>query len=108
MLAGSLLALVLATSTRELQLQDGDGGVGESAAGREVLDERFPAGTHPSEQLLISHPELAVEDPEYRAVAEVLYAELEALPQVLAIVSFYESGDLSCQSKRAGATSSAG
>ena len=102
MLAGTLLALVaavLATSTLEVQIQDNDGGVGESAAGREVLDERFPPGTKPLEQLLISHPELTVDDSEYRAIAEALYAELEELPHVLAISSFYESGDSSLASE---------
>ena len=51
-----LMAAVFASSAFEVQLQDGEGNVGESKAGATVIDEKFPHGGEASEQLLFSHP----------------------------------------------------
>ena len=94
-----LVAAVFASATYEPQLQDGDGGVRESKAASDLLDEKFPQGTDASEQLLFSNPSLSVDDPAYRETVEVLVAELRELPQVMSVSSYYETTDPSLVSE---------
>jgi len=87
-LAATVVVLALgvaASATFEVKLQDGDGGVGESDAGAQILDERFPRGSSASEQLLFSHGELTVDDPAYQARVSALVEQLGALPQVRSV-----------------------
>ena len=101
-LAATVLTLVLAivaSGVYEPQIQDDDTPVGESGAGVDILDTKFPHGSDASEALLFSHPELGAEDPSYRSRVEALVQELRALPQVKAINMFYETGDQSLVSE---------
>ena len=87
-LAATVVVLALgvaASATFEVKLQDGDGGVGESGAGAQILNERFPRGSSASEQLLFSHGELTVDDPAYQARVSALVEQLGALPQVRSV-----------------------
>jgi len=87
-LAATVVVLALgvaASATFEVKLQDGDGGVGESDAGAQILNERFPRGSSASEQLLFSHGELTVDDPAYQARVSALVEQLGALPQVRSV-----------------------
>ena len=94
-----LVAAVFASITFEVRLQDGDGGVGESNAGAEVIDEKFPHGGDASEQLLFSHLDLSVDDLAYQQVVERLVGELRMLPQVKSVATYYETGDSSTVSQ---------
>ena len=101
-LAGTVLILVaamFASGAYEPQLQEGDGGVGESMVGADVLNDKFPQGSDASESLLISHPVLGVESPSYRSKVDALVEDLRALPQVKAVTTFYETGDQSLVSE---------
>ena len=95
----TLIAAIVASGMYEPQLQDDDVGVGESAAGADVLDSKFPRGSDASEALLFSHPELGVENLSYRSKVEALVEELRALPQVKSVTSFYDAGDQSLVSE---------
>jgi uncharacterized membrane protein YdfJ with MMPL/SSD domain len=86
-----LAASVFASATLEVKLQDGEGDIGESGDAHAILAEKFPRGSESGEQLLISHPNLSVTDPGYQAVAEALFADLLALPQIKSVSSVYET-----------------
>ena len=89
-----LVLAVLASSTFEVKLlDDNDIAEGESGKALRLLDERFGEGGAPAEQLVFSHPSLDVSDPAYRSTVEELVQELRALPEVSAVVSYYETGD---------------
>ena len=95
--AASVMMLVLAvlassTFTPKL-LDDNDVAEGESGEALRLLDERFGDGGSPSEQLVFSNPSLDVSDAAYRSTVERLVQELRALPEVSAVVSYYETGD---------------
>ncbi|MCH8911536.1 MAG: MMPL family transporter, partial [Chloroflexi bacterium] len=95
--AASVLIFVSAmfvSSTVETKLMDGNEfGEGESGEAIRLLDERFDDGGAPTEQLVFSHPSLDVDDPVYRSTVEELVQELRAMPEVSAVVSYYEVGD---------------
>ena len=96
-IAASVLVLVLAmvvSSAVEIKLLD-DNAMAEGDSGEAIrlLDERFDDGGAPTEQLVFSNPSLDVDDTDYRATVERLVQELRALPEVSAVVSFYELGD---------------
>jgi uncharacterized membrane protein YdfJ with MMPL/SSD domain len=92
--AAMLVLAVLASSTFKVKLLDGDDiAEGESGEALRLLNERFGEGGAPSEQLVFSHPSLDVGAPAYRSTVEELIQELRALPEVSAIVSYYETGD---------------
>ena len=57
------------------------------------FDERFDDGGAPTEQLVFSHASLDVNDSAYRSTVEQLVQDLRALPEVSAVVSYYEIGD---------------
>jgi len=86
-----LVGAVLASMQYEVQLQNGDGDIGDSGEAFKILREKFPPGSGASEQLLMQHPELSVSDPAFRAVAEALFDELAALAQIASVDSVYES-----------------
>ena len=95
--AASVMMLVLAvlvSSTAETKLLDDDEiAEGESGEALRLLDERFGEGGAPSEQLVFRHPSLDVNDSAYRSTVEQLVEELRAMPEVSAVVSYYEVGD---------------
>ena len=95
--AASVMMLVLAmlvSSTVETKLLDeSESGEGESSKAIRLLEERFDDGGAPSEQLVFRHPSLDVSDPVYRSTVEELVQELKAMPEVSAVVSYYETGD---------------
>ncbi len=96
-IAASVLVLVLAmfvSSAVETKLLD-DNAMAEGDSGKAIrlLDERFDDGGAPTEQLVFSNPSLDVNDPAYRSTVEQLVQELRALPEVSAVVSYYEAGD---------------
>ena len=97
-IAASVLILISAmfiSSTVETKLlDDNEFGEGESGEAIRLLDERFDDGGAPTEQLLFSHPSLDVDDAAYRSTVEGLVEELRALPEVSAVVSYYELDDL--------------
>ena len=89
-----LVLAVLASSTFKVKLLDADEiAEGESGEAIRLLDERFGEGGVSSEQLVFSHPSLDVSDPDYRSTVERLVQELRAMPEVSAVVSYYETGD---------------
>jgi uncharacterized membrane protein YdfJ with MMPL/SSD domain len=88
-----LVASIYASATLEVVLQEGEGDIGESGEAHALLSENFDQGGESTEQLLISHDELMVTDAAYQAVAEQVFADLLALPQITAVNSVYESGE---------------
>jgi uncharacterized membrane protein YdfJ with MMPL/SSD domain len=88
----TLAASVYASATLEVKLQNGEGDVGESGEAHAVLAEKFPRGNESNEQLLISHADLSVMDADYQGVAEQVFADLLALPQIKSVRSVYEAG----------------
>ncbi len=101
----SVLTIVVAmfvSSTVETRLLDGDaGGVGESQTAEVLLDQRFEAdrvlqedaeASGRIELLVITHPSLTVEDPEFRSKVEELTRELRALPEVMSVAGYYDTG----------------
>ena len=96
-IAASVLILITAmfiSSTVETKLlDDNELGEGESGDAIRLLDERFDDGASPTEQLVFSSPSLDVDAPAYRSTVEQLVQELRALPEVSAVVSYYETGD---------------
>ena len=96
-LAASVMMLVLAvlaSSTFQVKLlDDNDIAEGESGKALRLLDERFGEGGAPTEQLVFSHPSLDVSDPDCCSAVEGLVQELRAMPEVSAVVSYYEVGD---------------
>ena len=86
-----LVGAFLASMTYEVQLQDGGGDIGEAKEARKILREKFPRGSSTSEQLLLQHPYVSVMDPAFRVVAEELFADLAALPQIKSVDSVYTS-----------------
>ncbi len=86
-----LAASVFASATLEVALQDTEGDIGESAEAHSVLAAKFPRGGESGEQLLISHTELSVMDADYQAVAEQVFEDLLALPQIKSVSSVYET-----------------
>ena len=96
-LAATVLVLVAAmfiSSTVETKLlDDSEFAEGESGEAVRLLEERFDDGGAPTEQLVFSHPSLDVSDPVYRSTVEELVQELRAIPEVSAIVSYYEVSD---------------
>jgi len=95
--AASVLIFVSAmfvSSTVETKLlNDNEIGEGESGRAVRLLDERFDDGGASTEQLVFSHPSLDVDDPVYRSTVDELVRELRAMPEVSAVVSYYEVGD---------------
>ena len=96
-IAATVLVLVMAmfvSNAVETKLLD-DNELGESESGKadRLLDERFDDGGAPTEQLVFSSPSLDVDAPAYRSTVEQLVQELRALPEVSAVVSYYEVGD---------------
>ena len=90
-----LVAAIFVSSTVETKLLDDiEFAEGESGEANRLLGERFDEGGAPTEQLVFSHPSLDVDDPVYRSTVEELVQELRATPEVSAVVSYYETGDL--------------
>ena len=96
-IAASVLALVLAmfvsSAVGTKLLDDNAMAEGDSGKAIRLLDERFDDGGAPTEQLVFSNPSLDVDDPVYQATVERLVQELRVLPEVSAVVSYYEVGD---------------
>ncbi len=96
-LAASVLILVAAmfvSATIEPKLLDESAfAEGESGEAVRLLEERFDEGGAPTEQLVFRNPSLDVSDPAYRSTVEELFQELRALPEVSAVISYYETGD---------------
>jgi uncharacterized membrane protein YdfJ with MMPL/SSD domain len=89
-----LVLAILASSMFTPKLLDDNAiAEGESGEAMRLLDERFGEGGAPTEQLVFSHPSLDVSDPDYRSAVEELVQELRALPEVSAVVSYYEVDD---------------
>ena len=95
--AASVLVLVMAVfvsgAVEPKILDDNEFAEGESGKAIRLLDERFDDGGAPTEQLVFSHPSLDVDDLAYRSTVEKLVQDLRALPEVSAVVSYYETGD---------------
>ena len=95
--AASVLIFVSAmfvSSTVETKLLDeSELGEGESGEAIRLLEERFDDGGASTEQLVFSHPSLDVDNPVYRSTVEELVEELRAMPDVSAVVSYYEVPD---------------
>ena len=66
---------------------------GEPGEASRLLDERFDEGGAPTEQLVFSNPDLDVDNPLYRSTMEEMVQELRDMPEVSAVVSYYETGD---------------
>ena len=96
-LAATVLVLVMAmfvSGTVETKLLgESEFAEGESGEAIRLVEEQFGDGGAPTEQLVFSHPSLNVDDPAYRSSVEELVQELRALPEVEAVVSYYETGD---------------
>ena len=89
-----VISAIFVSSTVETELLDANEITeGESGEAIRLLDERFDDGGAPTEQLVFSNPSLDVDDPVYRSTVEELVQELRAMPEVSAVVSYYETGD---------------
>ena len=89
-----LVAAIFVSGTVETKLlDDSEFAQGESGEAVRLLEARFGDGGAPTEQLVFSHPSLDVSDPVYRSTVERLVQELRALPEVVAVVSYYETED---------------
>ena len=89
-----VISAIFVSSTVETKLLDDNAiAEGESGEATRLLDDRFDNGGAPTEQLVFSNPSLDVDDPVYRSTVEELIQELRVLPEVSAVVSYYETGD---------------
>ena len=86
-------AMFVSSTVKPKLLNDNEITEGESGEAIRLLDERFDDGGVPTEQLVFRHPSLDVSDPAYRSTVEQLVEELRAMPEVSAVVSYYETGD---------------
>ena len=86
-------AMFVSSTVKPKLLNDNEITEGESGEAIRLLDERFDDGGAPTEQLVFRHPSLDVSDPAYRSTVEQLVEELRAMPEVSAVVSYYETGD---------------
>jgi uncharacterized membrane protein YdfJ with MMPL/SSD domain len=87
----SLAAALFASQSLEVQLQQGEGDTGESGEAHSVIQQKkFHGGSEANEQLLISHADLNVRDARYQTVAERLFEDLLALPQIKSVSSIYD------------------
>ncbi len=75
----------------ETKMYEGDGGEGDSGIAGELIDERFNAKSQATEQLVFNHETLDVDSQAYEAVVQSLAAELRALPEVDAVVTYYDT-----------------
>ena len=88
---GVLAVAIFASLSLEVQLQKGEGDIGESAEAHAVIKrEQLWVGRAANEQLLMSHPNLRVHEANYQTVAEGVFEELLALPQVRSVNSVYD------------------
>ena len=96
-IAAIVLALVMAIfvsgAVETKLLDESELGDGESGEAGRLLDERFDERGARTEQLVFSHPSLDVSDPVYRSTVEELVQDLRALPDVVSVVSYYETED---------------
>ena len=75
-------------------LDDNDAGLkSDSAEAIQIIDERFEFGVEFTEQMVFTHPSYDADQVAYRMVVEGLVEELRALPEVAAVVSYYDTGD---------------
>ncbi len=88
-----VLAMFVSSAVGTKLLDQSESGEGESAEADRLLEERFDQGGAPTEQLVFSHPSMDVDNPVYRSTVEQLVQELRAMPEVSAVVSYYEVGD---------------
>ena len=88
-----VLAVVASSTFAPKLLDETEFAEGESGEAVRLLEQRFDNGGAPTEQLVFSHPSLDVSDPVYRSTVEELVQELRAMPEVSAVVSYYEVGD---------------
>ena len=95
----TILLAAMAMGAVETKLQDGGGAEGESAFASDLIEERFGSEEDPAEQLVFSNAGLDVDDPAFRQAVEAGVARLRALPQVGAVVSYYETNDPSLVSE---------
>ncbi len=89
-----LIMAVVIPGAFETKMYDGDGGEGDAAIGADLFDERFEeADTPPIEQLVFSNPSLDASDRSYRFIVEGLVERLRALPEVVSVESYYDTGE---------------
>ncbi len=88
-----VMAIFVSSAVETKLLNDNEFAEGESGKAVRLLEERFDDGGAPTEQLVFSHPSLDVSNPVYRSTVEQLVQELRAMPEVSAVVSYYETGD---------------
>jgi uncharacterized membrane protein YdfJ with MMPL/SSD domain len=81
----------VASASFEVKLQSNEDDVGEAGDAFRLLNERFPSGSDPTEQLLLAHPDIDVDDPAFQVLASSLMATLLALPQVASVSNYYET-----------------
>ena len=81
--------------------RDDDEAPGEAGKAQDFIAERssFAHGSvdqpsrGPTEQLVFLNPSLDVDDPDYRSRVDIVVQQLEALPEVASVVTFYDSND---------------
>ena len=94
-IAASVLVIVLAMfvlNTVETKTLDYNG-EGESAAGADLINDRFEFNSAPTEQLVFSNPSRDAQDPGFRSTVAGLVQQLRALPEVASVASYYDTGD---------------
>ena len=88
------VSAMLVSGTVETKLLDeSEFAQGESGEAVRLLEEQFGDGGEPTEQLVFSHPSLDVSDSVYRSLMVRLVQELRALPEVVSVVTYYETED---------------
>ena len=107
-LAASGIAIflaVMAISVVGTETRRDDGGVGDSGKAYELLRERLwsvpPPTDEPrvppipgrTERIIFSNPSLDVTDPAFRSAVDGVVQKIRALPKVVSVVSFYDTGE---------------
>ena len=102
---GASLALVVVSMVIIIGLgtdtRDDDEAPGEAGKAQDLIEERFFSVPRPvdqprhgpREQLVFLNPSLEVNDPVYISTVERVVQQLEALPEVASVVTFYDSND---------------
>jgi len=91
-----IIIIGVGTDTRDDEDAPGEAGRAQKLIEERSLSRPSPGGQAirgPIEQLVFLNPSLDVDDPVYLAAVERVAQQLEALPEVASVVTFYDSND---------------
>ena len=98
-----IVVAVLSIAFVGADIRNGDGGVGESGQGSELLQDRFNSASAASEThshtrhegVIFSNPSLDANDPLFRETVVSTIQSIRDLPQVTDAISYYDTNDAS-------------